>query len=127
MFVGVCRLSLRIPGARTLKDRRRVVLSFKERTQARFRVSVAEVGALDDPRAAVLGVAVVANEAAQCDAVLGSVAAAAQTLPDAVLLDWSTEILPFGRGGGGLGGGLEERLDPAFRADGPRSGEDEET
>ncbi|HVY46145.1 MAG TPA: DUF503 domain-containing protein, partial [Minicystis sp.] len=64
MFVGVLRLRFALPGARSLKDKRSVVRSFKERTQARLRVAVAEVGELDDPRTATLGVACVANSAA---------------------------------------------------------------
>ena len=105
MLVGVSRLVLHLPGARTLKDKRMIVRSFKERIQARMRVSIAEVGDLDLVQKAILGVAVVANEAAHCDEVLASVASAAGTLRDAVLLDHATEIVPFGDGGLGLGGG----------------------
>ena len=64
MFVGVLRLRLDIVGARSLKDKRSVVRSLKERAQSRMRVSIAEVGVLDDPRRATLGVAVVSNSAA---------------------------------------------------------------
>jgi hypothetical protein len=108
VFIGVLRLGFSIVGARSLKDKRRAVKSFKERVQARFRVSVAEVGELDHPRRAWVGVAVVANEAAHCDAVLADVAAAASTLPDAILTDRATEVIPFGFGGVGVRGGIEE-------------------
>ena len=37
MFVGVARFVLQIPGARSLKDRRKVVKSFKDRVRARLR------------------------------------------------------------------------------------------
>jgi uncharacterized protein YlxP (DUF503 family) len=123
MFVGVLRLQLQIVGARSLKDRRSVVRSFKERAQARLRVSVAEVGRLDDPRHATLGVAVVANEAAHCDEVLASVAAMAGSLPDAILADRATEIIPFGEGGRGVEGGIERALD-ATRPEDEGSDED---
>lgn len=112
MFVGVLRLALTIVGARSLKDKRRVVLSFKERAMSRMKVSAAEVGALDDPRRAILGVAVVANEAAHCDAVLEEVARVAGSLPDAILSDRASEIVPFGAGGRGL----EGRFDALNRA-----------
>ncbi|AKT38749.1 DUF503 domain-containing protein [Chondromyces crocatus] len=110
MFVGILRLRLAVVGARSLKDKRRVVKSMKERAQAKFRVSVAEVGQLDDPRHATLGVAVVSNEAAQCDRVLADVAAMASTLPDAVLADRATEIIALGDGGSGVQGGIEQAL-----------------
>lgn len=111
MYVGVMRLGLMVPGARTLKDKRRVVLSFKERVQGRFKVSIAEVGALEHPRHATLGVAVVSNDAAVCDSVLSAIAGVAGTLPDAVLADRAVEIVPFGTGGTGVRGGIEQALD----------------
>ena len=110
MFVGVLRLSLHIVGARSLKDKRSVVRSLKERAQSRLRVSVAEVGSLDHPQHATLGFAVVSNAAAVCDEVLASVASMASTLPDAVLADRATEIISFGDGGAGLRGGIEDAL-----------------
>jgi uncharacterized protein len=108
MFVGVLRLSLSIVGARSLKDKRSVVRSFKERVQGRLKVSIAEVGGLDDPRRATLGVAVVSNDAGVCDHVLADVAAMANTLPDAILTDRATEIVPFGEGGSGIAGDIEQ-------------------
>jgi uncharacterized protein YlxP (DUF503 family) len=96
VFVGVLRVRLSIPGARSLKDKRRVVLSFKERLAAKLRVSVAEVGDLDNPGLSTLGIAVVSNEAAQCDRVLEEAAHAAGTLANAILVDRSTEIIPMG-------------------------------
>ncbi|EYF02257.1 DUF503 domain-containing protein [Chondromyces apiculatus] len=126
MFVGILRLRLEIVGSRSLKDKRRVVKSMKERAQARFRVSVAEVGQLDDPRRATLGVAVVSNESAQCDRVLADVAAMAGTLPDAVLADRATEIVSFGEGGSGVQGGIEQALGPSWSAAGDEDDDDDD-
>ncbi len=104
MFVGVLRLTFQIPSARSLKDRRRAVRSFKDRVASRLRLSVAEVGGLNEHRRAVLGVAVVSKDAARCDELLASAAAMADGLRDAVLVDRATEILPFGDEGGGIRG-----------------------
>lgn len=111
MFVGVLRLSLSIPGARSLKDKRSVVRSFKERAQGRLKVAIAEVGELDHPQHATLGVACVSNDATVCDQMLAQVASMAGTLPDAILADRATEILPFGGGGAGVRGGIEHLLE----------------
>ncbi len=107
MFVGVLKVALTIVGARTLKEKRRVVSSFKERVIGRFKVSAAEISSLDDPRHAVLGFAVVSNDAAHCDSVLAEVARVASTLPDAILSDRATEIVPFGEAGRSLQRGFE--------------------
>jgi uncharacterized protein YlxP (DUF503 family) len=110
MFVGVMRFSLEIVGARSLKDKRSVVRSLKERVQSRLRISIAEVGMLDNPQRATLGVACVSNAAAVCDKLMADVASMAGTLPDAVLTDRATEIVPFGEGGRGVQGGIEQVL-----------------
>lgn len=111
MFVGVGRLVIQIPGARTIKDRRRVVKSFKDRVRAKLPVSVAEVGDLAALQVATLGLAVVSNETGRCHEVLAAALGMARVLPDAVLCDVRTEVLPFGSGGKGLGGGIESALE----------------
>ena len=105
MFVGVLRLTFQIPGARSLKDRRRVVRSFKDRVVARLRASVAEVGGLDQHQRAVVAVAVVSNEAARVDELLAAAASLGDNVRDAVLLDRVTEIVSFGHEGAGVGVG----------------------
>ncbi|MFP4140456.1 MAG: DUF503 domain-containing protein [Planctomycetota bacterium] len=61
-IVGVAHLEFRVPGARSLKDKRRFIKSFKDRTRNRFNASIAEVADLDTYRSAVLAVAMVAND-----------------------------------------------------------------
>jgi uncharacterized protein YlxP (DUF503 family) len=96
MFVGVLRLTFHIPHARSLKDKRRVVLSFRDRIRSRFDVSIAEVGAQDLRQRAVFGVTVVSGDAAVCDSVLDQVAQAAEQVGDAVLTDRTTELVTIG-------------------------------
>jgi uncharacterized protein len=102
MYVGVLRLTLHIPGARSLKDRRQVVRSFKDRVQSKLRVSVAEVGGLDQHQRAVIAVAVVSGDAARVDELLSAAASMAGGLRDAILVDRATEIIPFGTEGRGM-------------------------
>lgn len=111
MFVGVARLVIQIPGARSLKDRRRVVKSFKERARARLPVSIAEVGDVERYQVATLGACVVAREADRCREALSAVVSLARSVNDAVLADVRTEIVPFGDGGSGVRGGIEHALE----------------
>jgi len=115
MFVGVARFVLQIPGARSLKDRRRVVRSFKDRVRARLPVSVAEVGELDRYQVATFGIATVSNDSARCREVLAQARSVAATLGDALLADAAVEVLPFGGGGKGVEGGIERALDAEGR------------
>ena len=96
MFVGVSRLSFHIPGARSLKDKRQVVRSFRDRVRARLDVSIAEVEHQDLHQRATFGVAVVSSDAAVCDELLWRVGSMAGDVKDAVLLDRTTEILTMG-------------------------------
>jgi uncharacterized protein YlxP (DUF503 family) len=111
MFVGVARIVLQIPGARSLKDRRRVVKGLKDRARAKLPVSIAEIGDLDRHQVATLGVSVVSNESARCSEVLSHMASLAGSAHDALVADVATEIVSFGGGGSGIRGGIEQALD----------------
>jgi uncharacterized protein YlxP (DUF503 family) len=111
MFVGVARLVIQIPGARSLKDRRRVVKSFKDRARARLPVSIAEIGDVERYQVATLGVAVVSGDSARCSEVLSHAASMAGNLSDALLADVATEIVSFGAGGSSLRGGIEKTFE----------------
>jgi uncharacterized protein len=119
VFVGVLRLVLQIPGARSLKERRKVVKGFKDRVRARLPVSGAEVGDVERYQVATLGVVIVARESARCREVLSRATSMASSLSGALLADVASEILPFGAGGKGLRGGIEHALDDAIALGGP--------
>ncbi len=93
LFVGVLRLVLRIPGSRSLKDRRRVVQSLRDRVQVRHRASFAEVGHLEAHDAAVVAISVVGNDARQIRARLDSIRSDAEGAVEALLTDVDVQIL----------------------------------
>lgn len=62
MVVGVIVWELEVLGAQSLKDKRRVVKSLKERLQARFKVSAAETKHQDLWQRAEIAACVVAAE-----------------------------------------------------------------
>lgn len=70
MVIGVCSWELAIPECRSLKAKRMVVKSLKDRLQSRFRVSVAETRHQDVWTRAELTVAVVATDTRQADSIL---------------------------------------------------------
>ena len=73
MVVGVISWQLSIPGCRSLKEKRMVVKSLKERVRNRFNVSVAETDHQDVWTRAELTVAVVAGDRRQADSMLDRV------------------------------------------------------
>lgn len=62
MIVGVMRIELAIFEAQSLKDKRRVILSLKQRIRNRFNVSLAEVDYLNVAKRCCLAVAVVSPD-----------------------------------------------------------------
>jgi uncharacterized protein YlxP (DUF503 family) len=92
MIVGSLRVRLLIREARTLKDKRQVVQSIKDRLRNRYNVSVAEVDAQDHRQLAVLGLAMVSNQAAHVRTAFEQIVAALRGHPVAELLDHEMEV-----------------------------------
>jgi uncharacterized protein YlxP (DUF503 family) len=92
MIVGWLRVRLLLREARSLKDKRQVVQSIKERLRQRFPVAVAEVDAQDKHQLAVLGFAAVGNEHAPVQAVLQQIVDALRGHPVAELCDHEIEV-----------------------------------
>ena len=92
MIVGVLRVELAIYEALSLKDKRRVVKGLKDRLAHKFNVSVSEVDALDVRQKAVLGIAMVANEARFVQSCLDKVVDYIRMAPGAALVNYETEI-----------------------------------
>jgi hypothetical protein len=93
MVVGLLQMQLAIREAHSLKDKRRVLRSLKDRIRNTFNVSVAEVDDQDRRQQAVLGVALVTNDRTRADAVLSKVVALVRRTPGAELVDYETELL----------------------------------
>jgi uncharacterized protein YlxP (DUF503 family) len=73
LVVGLITWQLSIPGCQSLKDKRMVVRSLKDRIRHRFNVSVAETALQDVWTRAELSVAVVSGERSFADTVLDKV------------------------------------------------------
>lgn len=62
MHVLLIKLSLQIPFAHSLKDKRSQIKSLKDKLSSRFNASVAEIGALDSWQQAEIGVCMISND-----------------------------------------------------------------
>ena len=91
MFVGIVRIELHLPASRSLKDKRSVVRSLKERIRQRVQAAVAEVDHQDLWQRAALGVAVVSGDRQQVDEMLQSVRRLVEGTYGAELLDWEEQ------------------------------------
>ena len=72
MIVGVARVTLTLPAAHSLKEKRGVLKSLLARLQHRYNVSAAEVAANDIWGTAVIGIACVSTSGRHADEMLAS-------------------------------------------------------
>ena len=93
MVVGVLQLELSISDAMSLKDKRRVVLSLKDRIAHDRNVSVAEVGALDEHRRAIIGIAMVSNDRRYVEGGLSKIVDFVKMVSQADLIDYQIDFL----------------------------------
>ena len=93
MTVGVLQLELSVPDAFSLKDKRRVVKSLKDRIAHGHNVSIAEVGALDEHRRAILGVAMVSNDSRYVEGALTKLVDFVKAVPQVSLQDYQIDLL----------------------------------
>lgn len=82
MIVATLLLAIRIAGAETLKDKRKVVKSLLEKTRNRFHVAIAEVEDLDQIRCAIIGIATVSNNERHAESTLDHVLRALDSNPE---------------------------------------------
>ena len=93
MHIGILQFELLVHDAQSLKDKRRVVKSVKDKLHREHLVSVAEVAALDHHRLAVMGIAIVSNSTAYIAQTLDRIVAKLKALTTAELGDCQRDIL----------------------------------
>ncbi len=92
MVVGVLQMELAIPGAMSLKDKRRVIKSLKDRLGGRHNVSIAEVDDLDEHRSSVIAVAMVSNDRRFTDSCLSRIVDEVRMVHAISLIDYGIEL-----------------------------------
>ncbi len=93
MVVGILRLAFHIPESGSLKSKRRVLKSLKDRLRSAFNVSVAEVDSHDLWQRADVAVALVATDRLFADQQLQTILGKIETWHLAELIDVQTEII----------------------------------
>ena len=93
MTIGVLQLSLFIPGACSLKAKRQILKSLKDRVRKKFNVSVAETEGLEKWQRQTLAVACVNNNKRFLNSVLSKVVNLVESDHAVELIDYTIEIL----------------------------------
>ncbi len=93
MQIATVQLNLFLRQAQCLKDKRRVIKSFKDKLRNRFNVSVAEIDGHDRIQTAILGIAVVGSEKRYLQSTLDHIINFAGNLAEVELAGCEQDIL----------------------------------
>ncbi len=93
MPIGLLILEIGIPDAHSLKDKRQVLRSLKDRLRHRFNVAVAELDHLDVWQSSTIGIVTISNSAAHATQQLETVLADAEKLLERCLVSHDIEVL----------------------------------
>ncbi len=91
--MGVVTWELRLGGCQTLKDKRRVVTSLKDRLHAKFNVAVAETAHQDSRQLAELSCCAVSNSRRHTESVLTAADNLVQRHPGARIVESQMSLL----------------------------------
>ncbi|MFQ5412669.1 MAG: DUF503 domain-containing protein [Phycisphaerae bacterium] len=92
MVIGVLQLSLTIPGAMSLKDKRRAIKGLKDRLAARHNISIAEVDDLDEHRKSLVAIALVSNSRRFVESCLSKIVDQVRGSRSVNLVDYDIEL-----------------------------------
>jgi len=93
MPIGLLTLEIHIPDARSLKDKRQVIRSLKDRLRGQFNVAVAELEHHDLWQRSVVGVVTLSNDGQHLEQSLQAVFAESERLLGPDLVAHEIEIL----------------------------------
>ena len=95
MLVVAAIFEIRIEYAQSLKDKRMVVKSLRDKLRNRFEISAAEVGLQDVHQHARLGISFVTSSKPTAEALLEKIQDFVESNTDAVVNGWTSELLEF--------------------------------
>ena len=93
VVVAAARVRLVIRGARSLKEKRKVVRSIKDRLPQLFPIAVAEVADMDVYQSAILGLCAVGNDGRHLTSILQKAIDRLRAHPEAQLVDSDLQLL----------------------------------
>jgi uncharacterized protein YlxP (DUF503 family) len=92
MPIGCLTLEIHLPESRSLKDKRQVIRSLKDRLRHRFNVSVAELDGQDTWQRSVIGIVAISADTAYLEQSLRAALELAENLLGRGLIGHDTEL-----------------------------------
>ncbi len=93
MVVGTLSIRMAIRSSRSLKDKRRIIKSLKDRIRNRFNVSISEIGAQDNLKCSIIGVAMIGTDRQYVNSTLSTLINSFRFFPQIELVDYELELI----------------------------------
>jgi uncharacterized protein len=91
--IGALAVNLHIPASQSLKSKRRVIKSIKDRVRSRFNVSVSEIGELEKWQSATLGFCMISNDRAHIQSNFEAILALVESVGEIRMLNHQLEFI----------------------------------
>lgn len=92
MIVGTCLVDLRIPGCRSLKEKRQIVKALKDSIRRKYNISIAELDHHDTWQRTLIGIAAISSNARFANQVLSKVINVIEANTSVELIDYRLEM-----------------------------------
>ena len=94
MHIGICKITIRLPQNRNLKEKRRAIKSICSRIRNKFNVSITEVGYENSWKLSTLGISCTADQSSYCNNVITKITEYILSSPHGFeLVDHEQEII----------------------------------
>jgi uncharacterized protein len=93
VHIGALAATLHLPAPQSLKEKRRILKSIKDRVGAKFNVSVAEIGEHDKWQSAVLGFCMISNDKNLIQSAFQNILSLIESVDGALLTQQQIEFL----------------------------------
>jgi len=93
MIIGILQLELYLPGTSSLKEKRMILKSLKDRTRKAFNVSISELDEHDKWQKAVIGIAAIGGNKSTINSLLDKVLNFVEKIRDLQISNYEMEII----------------------------------
>jgi uncharacterized protein YlxP (DUF503 family) len=92
-FVGQCDLDLHVENCQSLKEKRRIIKSLKEKLKNRYNISICEFGDLSLWQRVQLGIVICSNDKSLIDSTMKTIINHVDRIPAVSLLNFDLRII----------------------------------
>lgn len=95
MIIGVLKIKLRLHGLTSLKEKRKIAHSLKQKLKNKYNIAIAEVENQDSIDFLTIGITTLSNELRQTESILSKVQNSLEAITSEEILDIKTDFFGY--------------------------------